>query len=940
MPIVAPIDEEPTAAGSLRRTASYWASLPSKTVVAELAGLVDGLSEAEAALRLERYGANRLPESARARWYVEIAANFLHFFAILLWIGAALGWLAGSPQIALAIVAVILINGGFSYWQQYQAERAVEALTALLPREVTVRRSGQPLLVPAADIVPGDVLLLSEGEAVPADARLIAATALRLDISSLTGESRPVARYAREVDPTGRGPSELPNLVLAGTSVTAGCGEAVVFATAGVTEFGRIAELTQRQEVRPSPLALELSRITRVITALAISTGGLFFVLSTAGAGLSLLNGLLFGVGVIAAFVPEGLLPTVTLSLAVGVRRMAARNALVKRLDKVETLGATTVILTDKTGTLTKNEMTVREVWVGGAGYRFSGVGYDREGTAEVAPGSPSDAQGFFDLIRTAALCCDASVAQSRATGDPMEAAIMVAAAKAGIGPDLLNDWPRLAELPFDSLRKRMTTIQQIEKRPTACVKGAASELLPLCATIRWKGRIVPLSDALRAAVTAVHDGLAGRALRVLAVAQRGLDVAPNETNNHWRAKDVERDLTLLGLVAMEDPPRPEVPAAVGACHQAGVRVVMVTGDHGLTATAIGREIGLYHDDVRVVTGQELNHFDRAEIDELLAEPQILFARVSPEHKLTLVEAFQRRGEVVAVTGDGVNDGPALKRADVGIAMGRDGTDVAREAAAVVLSDDSFASIVAAIEVGRAVFDNIRKFITYIFASNVAEAVPFTLFVLCGIPLPLAVMQILAVDLGTDMLPALALGTERPEPDVMRRPPRRRNERLLDAPLLLRGYVWLGLLQAAFSLSAYFFAYWWAGWRPGQPLLASDPAYTTAVTMTLGGIVACQAANALACRSSRWSIVSIGFWSNPRLLGGVVFSFLLLTLLIYVPSLANVFGLAPLGTLHWLYLSMLAPFYLACEEVRKAVARRLARTKGQLHRTSMNTSTS
>lgn len=649
---------------------------------------------------------------------------------------------------------------------------------------------------------------------------------------------------------------------------------------------------------------------------MAVSTGLACFVLSTASAGLSLVEAALFAVGIIAAFVPEGLLPTITLSLAVGVRRMAARNALVKRLEKVETLGATTVILTDKTGTLTKNEMTVREAWVGGATYRFSGAGYDLRGAAEPLGGSSSDAEGLIQLVRAAALCCDATVEGDRVLGDPTEAAVVVAAAKAGLDRERLEAWPRLAELPFDSVRKRMTTVQSINGRPTACIKGATSELLPLCTSIWWQGRVVDLSDSLRKTATETHDRLAGRGLRVLAVAQRKLP-AGNGHHHHWHVEEVERDLTLLGFVAMEDPPRVEVPDAVKACRQAGIRVVMITGDHGLTALAIGCEIGLHDDHAQIVTGSELARLDEPRLDALLAQPQLLFARVTPEHKLTLVEAYQRRGEVVAVTGDGVNDGPALKRADVGVAMGREGTDVAREAAAVVLRDDNFASIVAAIEVGRAVFENAKKFITYIFASNVAEVVPFMLFVLCGIPLPLAVMQILAVDLGTDMLPALALGTEQPEPDVLRRPPRRRDQRLLDAPLLVRSYLWLGLLEALFSLSAYFFGYWWAGWRPGQPLPNSGPTYATAVTMTLGVIVACQAGNALACRSSRRSVLSLGLWSNPRLLGGVAISFALLALLIYIPPLARVFGLAPLDAAHWLYLLALAPLYLTCEELRK-----------------------
>jgi magnesium-transporting ATPase (P-type) len=391
--------------------------------------------------------------------------------------------------------------------------------------------------------------------------------------------------------------------------------------------------------------------------------------------------------------------------------------------------------------------------------------------------------------------------------------------------------------------------------------------------------------------------------------------------------EDVERELTLLGLIAMEDPPRPEVPSAVAACRQAGVRVVMFTGDHGLTAAAIGREIGLSNSDARVVTGPELDSLDDGRLAALLDTKDVIFARVTPEHKLRLVEACQRKGEVVAVTGDGVNDAPALKRADIGVAMGITGTDVAREAADMVLADDNFASIVAAIEEGRAVYDNVRKFVTYIFASNIPEIVPFIVFVLFRIPLPLTVMQILAVDLGTDLLPALALGAESPEPGVMRRPPRSRRERLLNFPTLLRAYGWLGMIEAALSLGGFFFAYWVVGWRLGEPLAGGGLVYTTATTMTLAGIVACQVGNAFACRSGRQASWRLGFASNRLLLIGIVVEVALLLSLIYAPPLQLVFGLAPLGIEHWGLLVAFGPLLFVCEQGRKAVWKRFSQAE-------------
>jgi magnesium-transporting ATPase (P-type) len=891
----------------------------------------NGLDPAEAARRLARYGPNTLPRPWRRPWYFELAGNFLHLFALLLWGGAGLAWLAGMPQLAWAILAVIVVNGLFSYWQEYQAERAAEALQALLPRQVTVRRGGQDQLVPAHQVVPGDLLVLTAGEAVPADARVILTERLRLDTSSLTGESRPVPRTVDCAEAAGRAVAALPNLVFAGTSVASGRGEALVFVTGAATEFGRIAQLTHGQAERPSPLQRELERVTRVVTLLAVSLGIGFFIIGTLLGGLSTVAGFLFAIGIIVANVPEGLLPTLTLSLALGVRRMAARKALVKRLSAVETLGATTVILTDKTGTLTENEMTVREAWVGGAEYRLSGAGYDPAGTVQPVGVDETDRGQITEVLRAAALCCDAhlnppSDQQRRwtAVGDPTEAAILVAAAKSGLSQTTLAQWARLAELPFDSTRKRMTTIQRIDGAAVACLKGAPSEIFPRCTAIRWGADVKPLDDTRRRAAQTAHDSMASRGLRVLAVATR--QVAPSfRDRDGWRVEDVQRDLTLLGLLAMEDPPRPEVPAALAACHRAGVRVVMVTGDNGLTAAAIGREIGLHRNAPRVVTGAELDELDERRLGLLLDDSDILFARVAPEHKLRLVEAYQRRGDVVAVTGDGVNDAPALKRADIGVAMGVTGTDVAREAADMVLADDNFASIVAAIEEGRAVYDNVRKFVTYIFASNVPEIVPFVAFVLFWIPLPLTVMQILAVDLGTDLFPALALGAEPPEPDVMRRRPRSRGERLLNMPTLLRAYGWLGLIEAVLALGGYFFAFWLSGWRPGMPLPATGPVYATATTMSLAGIVGCQVGNAFACRSSREPIWQLGFASNRALLIGIAAEILLLMLLMYLPPLAAVFGLAPLGRWHWLVLVSFGPLLLVLEERRKVCCEKTRR---------------
>jgi magnesium-transporting ATPase (P-type) len=908
-------------------TAIEFVSLSADECLDRLVTSRAGLSLAEANARLRTFGRNTLPRARHAPWWIALGSNFVHLFAVLLWIAALLAMFAGMPELTLAIVLVVIINGLFSYWQQYRAQQAVEALESLLPRRVSVRRGGAEVAIDVVEVALGDILTLSEGTAIPADARVIADERFRVDTSTLTGESRPVTRIASPAEIAGKTASEMSNIVLAGTLVVSGRAEVVVFATGENTEFGRLASLTHDQPHQLSPLQSEIQRMTRTITVMALAMGLVFFALGAGLGRLTLVEGFLFALGIIVANVPEGLLPTISLALALGVRRMAARKAIVKRLERVEALGAVTVIVTDKTGTLTKNQMTVRRIWCGRQEHEVTGTGYDQEGLIQSPDISSSGLEDVATTLRVAALCCDARLIPPshsgqpwQAIGDPTEAALLVAAKKAGITDGLLARFPRLAELPFDSVRKRMTTIQQSDSGPIACVKGAPSEVLPRCSRYAEGQAVEFMNDMLRSDAEEAGRRLAGRGLRVLAIAQRSVP----DCTSHWADSEVEQELTFLGLVAMEDPPREEVASALRSCKSAGIRVIMATGDDGWTAQAIGQEISLYRDATRVITGAEVDAMPDHTLAMVLGDPQVLFARVSPVHKLRLVETLQRRGEVVALTGDGVNDAPALKRADIGVAMGASGTDVAREAADMILLDDNFATIVAAIEEGRAVYENVRKFVTYIFASNVPEIVPFIAFVLFRIPLPLTIMQILAVDLGTDLLPALALGTERPEPRIMQSPPRRRDQRLLDRPTLIRAYGWLGMIEAVLGLIGFFFVYWWAGWRPGEPLTAVGPLYLMATTMSLAGIVACQIGNGLACRSKHESILTPGPFSNQAMLLAIVAEIVLLLLLIYVAPLAHVFHLAPLEPVHWLLLATFGPLLLFAEECRKAVARTIA----------------
>ncbi len=861
------------------------------------ASAVAGLTTEQALALLAQVGPNVLAEPSKPSHLRRFGANLVHLFALLLWLGAALALLGGLPQLSAAIVSVILVNAVFAFIQEYRAERASEALRRVLPQTARVRRDGEEHEISAEELVPGDLVVLAAGDRVSADAEILVRHELRVDNSTLTGESRPV---------------EPERLVYAGTHVARGTAEAVVVATGMATEFGRIAELTQRGKEEPSPLELELRRVTRLVAVLSFSLGSLFFLVA-GFLGMGLEERFVFAIGVTVATVPEGLLPTVTLALALGTQRMARRNALVRRLSSVETLGETTVICTDKTGTLTENQMTVERVWTPEDGwFDIEGAGYEPFGRFR-QNGRVGDPRPLRELLRCALLCNDARLATGPAgveiVGDPTEAALVVVAEKGGLRHEHeAARRPRVAEIPFDSERKRMTTIHLAGGRRIAYVKGAAEVLVP---------QTTLSLEEQRAALTAAEEMERG-ALRVLAFAHRVLPVDADE------ADDVEHELEFLGLAGMLDPPRPEVAGAIASCRAAGIRVIMVTGDSGYTAEAVARRIGLVENDVHVIGPADLDALDDQVLRRRLAERDVIFARISAEQKLRLARVLRASGEIVAMTGDGVNDAPALKEADIGVAMGRSGSDVARETADMVLLDDNFASIVAAVEEGRAVYANIRRFAAYHFCSNVGELVPFLAWGVSGgaIPLPLTVMQVLAIDLGTDMLPAIALGTERPEPGTMTRPPRPRGERLLSRKVLYRVYGFVGLLEGIGAMTSFFAGVLLGGWRPGSPLPDAGRAYFQATTMTQTAIVMGQVGAGQAMRTERRSVFSVGLLSNRFLLAGIAFELALALTLVYAPGLNRVFHQAPIPAWWWITLVIWAPLVFFAEEVRKAVIRR------------------
>jgi Ca2+-transporting ATPase len=853
-----------------------------------------GLTSAEAALRLERHGRNELQPAATVSPWALLAAQFKNVLILILLAATALSAVLGHGVEAIAITVIVLFAVLLGFVQEYRAERAMAALRAMAAPTATALRDGEEAEIPAEHLVPGDVILLAAGDRVPADARLLEAASLAAQEAALTGESVPVAKHtAALADP------QLPlgdrrNMVFAGTSVATGRGRALVTGTGMATEFGRIAQMLQTVETGKTPLQVNLDKL-----GAQLARAALVVVLIIVGLGLArgqpFIEMLVFGIALAVAVVPEALPAVVTISLALGVQRLVKRHALMRRLAAVETLGSTSVICSDKTGTLTRDQMTVRRVWLDGEWIEVSGSGYDPQGEflhngARVEP-SP----GLRELLTAAALCSDAHAVHGEdgrwtVKGDPTEGALVVAAAKAGLHKPALDlQFPRVDEIPFDADTKRMTTLHTIDGRTVAYAKGAPEVIVAACA----------MDDVARAAALDAARAMAEQALRVLALARR-VDA---------RRDQVENGLTLLGLVGMIDPPRPEAKAAVEACERAGIRVVMITGDHPQTAAAVARELGLL-DDARsgeVVTGTELDAMDDATFERGIERIAVL-ARVSPTHKLRAVTALQACGHVVAMTGDGVNDAPALKRADIGVAMGITGTDVAKEAAAMTLTDDNFASIVAAVEEGRGIFGNIKKYLMFLLSSNIGEIGLMAGTALLGMPLPLTAVQILYVNLATDGLPALALSVDPPERDLMQRPPRDPR-----TGIFTRTVVTLMLVSGLWSALVNLGLFAWA--------LDSGRDATEAMTMAFVSLVLIQFFNAYSFRSDRQSVFVRPF-ANRWLNLAIAWELLLLAAIVYVPFLQGPFSTYSLTLDDALLIVATAATIVPVMEIAKAVARR------------------
>jgi len=849
-----------------------------------------GLDSDDAARRLAQYGNNELHVRKETPEIVKFLRQLTNFFALLLIAGSALAFFAdylqpgqGNFHIGVALLAVVLLNAVFTYAQQHEADRIMESFRNMLPPMISVLRDGEVSRIEARLLVPGDVILLEEGDRIPADGRLIEINQLKVDHSSLTGESEP---QLRKLACTHDSLLESRNMVFSGTLVQSGNGRALVYGTGMSTQIGKIVQLTKETVAVDTPIRIELRYFIRVISTIAIALGVLFFMLSVV-LGKPFIGSLIFAIGIIVANVPEGLLPTVTLALTMASKRMARKNALIRNLEAVETLGSTTVICTDKTGTITQNRMKVTTLVLGE--HEWSAY---QEGLAQ--------AEGFDEAWAAIVLCNNARLNQHGYLGDPTEGALLVFAQQMKPLNGFAARFPRIHESPFESATRRMiTTHGNGQGKPNlAYMKGAPEIVFGKCTRMLRRGEIVEFDAAARQQALELYEVLAARGERVLALAFKTTE-APQAD---------EHEFIYIGLLGMLDPPRDEIPDAVDKCRSAGIRVFMITGDYHTTAESISRQVGLYTGDGRVITGDKLAEMSEAELSRLLDDRELVFARTTPMQKLQIVRALQKKGEIVTVTGDGVNDAPALKNADMGVAMGVSGTDVAKEAADMVLMDDNFATIVSAIEEGRTIFANIKKFIAYILTSNVPEILPFIAFVALGAPLALTVVLILSIDLGTDLLPALGLGRERSESDVMKLPPRKRDERLLTWTLLGMSYGIIGMLQAAAGFFAFFVVLHQGGWTWGSELPESGLLYRTAVTSFFAAVVICQVADVLICRTRRQSILSAGIFSNKLIWAGIAVELGLVAAISHVPFLQPFFGTAPIG---WFEVSLGLPFAFA-----------------------------
>jgi len=892
-----------------------------------------GLTTQEAKTRLNKHGFNTLVEKKNQRFLHKLLSQFKDLFGVLLLFASVLSAVSGLLQLSLIILGVVLLNIFLSLFQESRAEKAMQTLKRWMPEYAKVVRDGELQKVLVREIVPGDIIVLEAGDRVPADARLITAFDLWTNNVPLTGESEPEPRNAKPAKTPDKAYLDSPNLVFMSTSVAKGRGKAVVLSTGMDTQFGKIASLTQTIREEPSPLQKEIAIMAKYDFIIAFVVGAGFFSTSLIWLNLDFFSSILFMIGVMVACVPEGLQVTVSSALAINVLKMVKQNVLVKRLSAVQTLGSVTVICTDKTGTITRGEMTVKKLWVKDRAIEISGIGYSPEGdfTFNGNPLQAVDAVSIEKLLEIATLCNGAKIdppsdknSAWSVIGDPTDGSLIVAALKYGMNvQNQLAEKPVVHIVPFDFTRKRMTTVHKLNGDVLIYTKGAPRSILSVCNKILVNDKIEEITcKNLRSVETKIRE-FANEGLRVIAVAYK---IMPKKDCS--KDAEVEKDMIFVGLAAMRDPPRLEVKEAVTKAKQAGIKTVIITGDYGPTAQFVAHEVGIVDSECcNIVRGVDLDALSDEAIVDTVKRENVIFARVSPEQKLRIVKVLKKNGEVVAVTGDGANDAPSLKEADIGVAMGASGTDVAREAADIVLLDDSFESIVKAVESGRTIYENIRKFIIYVFSHNWAELIPYMLYALLGIPLPLLVVQVLAIDLAIDVIPSLALSREPPEAGIMQEPPRSLKERLFTTKVFMRSF-YVGLIIAVGAMFGCLSA-WTAGdWQLGMPLSVDSTVYVKGVTMTFAGIVVAQLGNVIACKTSKVSVFKTRLSTNKWLILGIVAQLSILAFLIYVPFVQQFFGTTALGIEDWAFLASLALVVVFAEEIRKFFSRRWPKNSG------------
>lgn len=869
-----------------------------------------GLSPEEAKKRLENYGPNELIRKEGPGIWSMFIEQFKDFLVLIL-IGASLvSVMVGEVVDSIVIIIIVIVNAGLGVFQEFRANKAMEALKKMTAPNAKVIRNGEPSIIPGSELVPGDLVVLETGDYVPADVRLTETINLKVEEAALTGESVPVEKHAEKTFAEEVGLGDQINSGFMSTVVTYGRGKALVTTTGMNTIIGKIAEMIQAVEEEDTPLQKKLAEFGKYLGIILLFVCAIVFVLGLLR-GEPLIEMFMTAVSLAVAAIPEGLPAVVTIVLALGMQRMVKQNAIVKKLHAVESLGSTTVICSDKTGTLTQNQMTATKIYNGGHIYDLSGEGYCPEGECKLEGQKVNidKDKGISQLLKISALCNDCILEKDednnwRILGDPTEGALVVAAAKMGLTRErLTSTYPRLQEIPFDSKRKLMTTFHQSPDGPLyAYTKGAPDVLINQCTSIqRADGSVEKITEADVKDILDQNARLAGQALRVLALAYKPVDAIPD----HPDPETTEKELIFSGLIGMIDPPRVEAIEAVKICKKAGVRVVMITGDYKDTAAAIAVELGIIKENDPVMTGVQLNKMSEGQIIEATQKTSV-FARVSPEHKVAIVDAIKKAGGIVAMTGDGVNDAPALKRADIGVAMGITGTDVTKETAEMVLTDDNFASIVSAVEEGRVIYSNIRKFVFFLLSCNVAEILIIFLAMVLGWPIPLLPIQLLWLNLVTDAFPALALGMEQKEPGIMNVPPRNPDE-----PILNKDMQTMIVVHSLVLTFAVLGAFWFALKQYDDVTMARTYAFVT--------LISAELFRAYTARSEKHTLFKIGFFSNRNMNVATIISFGLLLLVMFVPTLHDIFNIAYINLVDWEIILAFALLPLLFGEISKAV---------------------